>query len=158
MHPAYLWRWDGSLDRLPYFLTGAILLALKHGLDWLTATFVFGRSWSPFDYFVLPAPVIRIPSLPEADQLFYGTLLVLALPCICAGVVLTVQRLRAVGLPPALCVFFFVPVANLFFFLILAVLPTRTGPAPVSGDIHGVQRWGGSGPENTEYQQLLAHY
>jgi hypothetical protein len=125
------YRLDGILDRLPYFLTGVVLLAVKHGLDWLTAAFVFDRPWSPFRYFALPAPVFQLASLPEVDRVFYCTLLVLALPFIFVGVILTIQRLRAVGLPVWLTVFFFVPVANLFFFLVLSVLPTRMAPLVV---------------------------
>src|SRR5207248_10855896 len=100
-----LWRPDAVIHRLPYFLTGAGLLALKHSLDWAAATQFFQRSWQPFNYFVLPSQTVGVLMLPEHDRLFYGTLLALALPFIAIGVLLTVQRLRAVRLPVALVLF-----------------------------------------------------
>jgi hypothetical protein len=157
-HLVQLYRRDGTLDRLPYFLTGVILLVFKHSLDWLTATAVFDRPWSPFRYFVLPAPVLELASLPEDDRLFYGTLLALALPFIVVGVLLTMQRLRAVGLPVALIVLFFVPVANLFFFLVLSILPTRPEPIPV------ISTETGNAPSTTDwkitpqFRQVAAQY
>ena len=55
-------------------------------------------------------------------QVFAGTLLVLALPFIWLGATLTVQRLRDAGKPLWLVVFFFVPVINLLFFLLLCTI------------------------------------
>jgi len=50
-------------------------------------------------------------------------------------VVLTLRRLRAIGLHAWLVVFFFVPVINLIFFLILSVAPTRT-PDQLHDNMH----------------------
>ena len=94
-----LWRPDAVVHRLPYFLTGVGLLGFKHALDWAVATQHFHRDWQPFHYFVLPAQTVGVLMLPEQDRDFFGTLLVMALPFILIGVLLTVQRLRAVRLP-----------------------------------------------------------
>jgi hypothetical protein len=123
-----LWRQDSVIDRFPYFFTGVVLVAVKYALDWLTATQVFHRPWPPFDYIVLPPQTVGVLMLPEPDRLFYGTLLVTALPFIVVGVLLTVQRLRAVGLPVVLVLFFFVPVVNIIMLLLLSVIPTRRAP------------------------------
>ena len=58
-------------------------------------------------------------------------LLLTALPFIFIGVLLTVQRLRAVRLPIAIVLFFFMPVVNLVLLLLLSVLPTRRDPPPI---------------------------
>ena len=123
------WRQDAVIDRLPYFVTGVVLVAVKYILDWLTATQVFLRPWPPLDYIVLPSQTVGILLLPTQDRLFYGTLLVTALPFILVGVLLTIQRLRAAGLPVALVLFFFVPVVNIIMLLLLSVIPTRRQPA-----------------------------
>jgi hypothetical protein len=125
---ADLWRQESTIDRLPYFATGVFLVAVKQVLDWLTATQLFHRPWNVFNYIVLPPQTVGVLTLPQQDWLFYGTLLVTALPFIVIGVLLTVQRLRAVGLPIALVLFFFMPLVNIVMLLLLSVLPTRREP------------------------------
>jgi uncharacterized membrane protein YhaH (DUF805 family) len=128
---ADLWRWNGTVGRAPYLLIGVLLLVLKSGLDWLTAHLVFGRSWTLFNYFVLPGPMIRVLDLPEEDRLFYGTMLALSLPFIYVGVALTVKRLRDAQLPTGLVLLFFIPLVNLIFFILLGLLPARPTPRPL---------------------------
>jgi hypothetical protein len=115
-----LWRWDGTLDRGSYVLWGCLLFALKYNMDRLVAGIGFEEKWSLFSYLELSTS----GSLPaQAKMNFYATLLALALPFIYVGVVQTMRRLRGAGLPRASVVLFFVPVVNLFFFLVLSVLP-----------------------------------
>ncbi|HLY63777.1 MAG TPA: hypothetical protein VKV95_23810 [Terriglobia bacterium] len=120
-----LWRWDGTVDRGPYALIGLLLFGLKHNIDRFVATLVFHRQWSLFNYWIPPTRAVRITSLARPDALMLGALLLLALPFIWIGVVLTLRRLRAIGLPIWLVVCFFLPVVNLVFFLVLSVVPTR---------------------------------
>lgn len=120
-----LWRWDGTLGRGPYAVIGVLGFALKHNLDRLVATVVFHRRWDIFSYWAPPNRPIRITVLSPGDQLFYGTLVAMALPFIWVGVVLTLRRLRDAGLPPWLVAVFFLPVVNLVFFAVLAVMPSR---------------------------------
>ena len=124
-----LWHCDGTIDRGRYFLLRAALFAVKHNLDRLIASW-FGRPWRPFNYL---APGGLLTSLSGTDAKFYATLIVTALPFIWAGVVLTLRRLRAAGLPGWLVVLFFVPLLNLLFFLILCLLPSRGPAASASG-------------------------
>jgi len=136
---ADLWRWQGTVDRGPYLLIGVLGFALKHNLDRLVATLVFDRRWDIFNYWLPPTVAARITLLPPEEQRFFATLLLLALPFIWVGVVLTLRRLRAVGLPVWLVVVFFLPVLNLAFFLLLALLPSR----PLEGERRQLGRgWG----------------
>jgi uncharacterized membrane protein YhaH (DUF805 family) len=120
--------WSGTINRGPYFLAGISLLVLKFGLDWLVANVIFDRPWTLANYLAAPAQAARVFALDQPDRLFFGTLLVLALPFIWVGIALTVRRLRATGLPIFLVALFFLPVVNLFFFVALSVLPTRQPP------------------------------
>ncbi len=129
-----LWRWRGRIDRTPYLLAGTGLLVLKYALDGLTVNVLFGRPWSPLDYFVFPVQTNRVSAMGAEDRWLSGLLLAQALPFIWLGVLLTVKRLRAARLSPALVLFFFVPLVNLLFFLLLGLLPSRRAPAPPEWD------------------------
>lgn len=120
-----LWRWDGRIGRGPYAVIGLVGFALKHNLDRFVAMLAFHRPWGLFNYWISPTRAVRITSLPRADQIFLATMVVMALPFIWVGVVLTLRRLRDSGLPPALVVVFFLPVVNLVFFALLSVIPSR---------------------------------
>src|SRR5262245_58587078 len=103
-----LWRMDGTIDRGPYFVLGTTLLFLKLGLDYLVATWLFGRIWTPFEYAV-PAVMGGLFSMSAGDRNFYGTMSIAALPFLASGLVLTVRRLRSAGLPRWAVVLFFSP-------------------------------------------------
>lgn len=120
-----LWRWYGTVDRGTYALVGVAGFALKHNLDRLVASAVFHRPWSLFNYLIPLDKALRVTALSKEDALFLATMVAIALPFIWVGVALTLRRLRAVGLPAWLVVVFFLPVVNLVFFLLLAVLPSR---------------------------------
>lgn len=42
-----LWTWRGTIDRLPYFTWGVILVAVKFNLDRLVLRLCFDRAWTP---------------------------------------------------------------------------------------------------------------
>ena len=119
-----LWQWQGTVGRKKYLATGAILFAVKHLIDRIVATAVFGRPWSLFNYWVF-AGGTDIDETPQARLRFYAVMVAIALPFIWTGVVLTLRRLRDAGLPTWLVVLFFVPFVNLLFFLVLAFMPAR---------------------------------
>lgn len=97
------------------------------GLDYLVATRMFDREWTPFDYVV---PGVNLFALELTDKMFFRTMLLVALPFIACGVALTVRRLRSAGLPVYAVVLFFAPLPlNLIVFLALSMLP----PRPVHG-------------------------
>ncbi len=114
-----LWRWDGTVDRGTYALIGLVGFALKHNLDRLATSWVFDRPWGLFNYWIPPSEIL------QEEPLFLSFMLILSLPFIWVGVVLTLRRLRDVKLPSALVIVFFLPLVNLAFFLLLSVLPSR---------------------------------
>jgi hypothetical protein len=121
-----LWTWNRTIDRVPYLLTGVALFLVKYAIDWAVATYGFGQPWSPANYLIWPNDrTLHVLDLSDPDRWFALTMLLVSLPFIWAGVILTVHRLRAAGLPRGLVVFFFVPLVNLLLFLILTLLPTR---------------------------------
>ncbi len=123
--PSLLWTWDRRIDRLPYLLTGLLLLLVKFPLDWAVAS-QFGLEWTPLNYLVWPSDrTLRLFDLEDPDRTFALTMLGVSLPFIWVGVVLTLHRLRAADLPLFLVLLFFVPVVNLLLILTLVLLPSR---------------------------------
>jgi uncharacterized membrane protein YhaH (DUF805 family) len=114
--------WRGRTGRAYYFGIGFALLAVKHNLDRLLAA-AFQYKWGVFNYWIFSTPQ-GIENITDRDAVFYGTLLLVALPFVWVGTVLTIQRLRDVQWPAWLVVVFFLPFLNLFFFLILSVVPS----------------------------------
>jgi uncharacterized membrane protein YhaH (DUF805 family) len=129
-------RWNplrvgGTISPGRYFMVGCLLSLIKITLDWLVATKVFGRPWSPLSY-AITGEIGGLFSLDSNDQIFYAAMLALALPFIVVGVALTVQRLRDAGWPLWLVAFFFVPLPiNLVFFIVLCLVAGR------SSAVHG---------------------
>jgi len=140
-----LWRWDGTIDRIPYLFLGVVLFALKYNIDRLVALTAFGHSWSLFDYFD------QSGAWENADKkVFYQAMVALALPFIWAGVVLTLRRLRSAGLPLGSVVLFFVPMVNLIFFALLSVIPPRLNEGGPPESKNGLKRFlDGVIPENS---------
>src|SRR5438128_4265818 len=93
-----LWRWQGTVDRRTYALVGVTGVAIKHNIDRVVAASVFGRGFSPLNYWVPPVQAIRVISLPSADATFLATMLAIALPFIWVGLAMTIRRLRSAGL------------------------------------------------------------
>src|SRR5918912_604368 len=81
------WTWRGTVGRGKYFGIGVTLFAVKHLLDRLVATKVFGLRWSLFNYWVF-GETSEIDYTPLGRLRFYALLLTLALPFNRVGVVL----------------------------------------------------------------------
>ncbi len=120
-----LWRWDGTIDRLPYAIWGSGLVAVKFGLDTFVSSFFFHRSWSWLNY-ISPGQALDVLAMSAQDQAFYASMLAMSLPFVWVGIVLTMRRLRAAALPVWLCKLFFLPVVNLVVFASLCILPTQS--------------------------------
>jgi hypothetical protein len=126
-----LWGWRGTISRGRYALFGGVLLGLKHNLDRVLAA-VYDRSWNFLDYWVPSS--LAVDELPADERRFFAAMLVLAVPFLWIGLLLTVRRLRDAGLPLWLVTLFFVPVVNVLFFLVLCVVPSRIEDAR---ELHG---------------------
>ncbi len=134
-----IWRFEGTIDRGAYAMWGFLLMAIKYNLDRLVAA-LHGHAWSPLNYLRSPTD---LDVLAAGNRSLIWQLLLLAIPFIWAGLALTVQRLRSVGLPLKMVVLFFVPTINLLFLAVLCILPARlrtdleTGP-PDNGFLKAV--------------------
>jgi hypothetical protein len=119
-----LWRWTGPLDRGPYLFWGVLLAAIKFNLDRIVAWLWFGQHWSLFDRDTLALYLWQSP-LQEREQPYFFTLLVVALPFLWVGTLLTLRRLRSLGWRPFWVLLFFVPVVKFLFFALLCVLRSK---------------------------------
>lgn len=118
-----LWSWQGKIGRGRYLITGVILFVVKHNLDRILAALA-GYPWSPISYWVFIAPN-GIATLSPGDAMFYVVLLVVAIPFMWIGTVLTLRRLRDADLPLWLVMLFYVPFVNVIFLVVLAAIPSR---------------------------------
>jgi uncharacterized membrane protein YhaH (DUF805 family) len=121
-----LWSPSGTIGRGTYALTGLIGIAIKHNLDRLVATIAFNKPWGVFNYWIPIRDVPRITQLGGSDAKFLATMVALSLPFIWVGVALTMKRLRSAGLPVQFVLWFFLPVLNLLFFLLLCLIPEQS--------------------------------
>jgi FtsH-binding integral membrane protein len=127
-----LFSLNRTLSRGAYAATGIVLMAVKYGID-RTIAAMGHRTWDPWSYFMWPgAETVGVAGLSTADRRLALSLLLIALPFVVAGVILTVQRLRAVDLPLPFVILFFVPLLNvaLFFVLLFAPDARRDNPRP----------------------------
>ena len=98
------------MGRAKYTGIGVFLFAIKHNLDRIVAL-SFGYHWGVFNYWVFSEPG-GVDTLTSGRPEFYATLVVVALPFIWLGVVLTLRRLRDANLPLWMVAFFFLPFVN----------------------------------------------
>jgi len=99
-------------------------MTFKFLLDMCVSHLIFHRSWSFIDYFA-PALSLTSSGITPADYRFYTTMLLISLPFVWTGTVLTIRRLRATELPLWIVVCFFFPVINLIFFKVLTWMPSQ---------------------------------
>jgi uncharacterized membrane protein YhaH (DUF805 family) len=117
---------EGRVGRNRYFLTGAVLIALKFTVDSFVAS-RFHQPWRITSYFLPPAD-LTIFGLGGPYSRLYLTLWAIAVPFFWIGISLTVRRLRDAGQRIGWAFLFFVPVVNLFFFLYLALASSVPEP------------------------------
>lgn len=134
MKPSQLWNWNGAIGRRDYVAWGFILLAIKWNLDRFVLSSWLGIPKVGWDeYLQVYLQVWQVPSAwIEADvlQRHGWKLMLVSIPFLWAGIVLTIQRLRSARLPLWLAVLFVVPVLKWFLFLTAALVPRRDEPEP----------------------------
>ena len=125
MRTANVWQWEGRVDRATYAAVGVAAFVLKFLVDWLIVTRVFHRPWSLLNYWRPFGVISGVNALSFENRVFAGVMLFIAVPFIWLGLAMTVKRLRDAGEPTWLAALFFVPVANLLFFLALSIAVSR---------------------------------
>src|SRR5438132_1071345 len=91
--------WTRRVDRMPYLVIGVVLFLVKYAIDWTIAA-SFGESWSPLNYLIWPNDrILRVAELTDPKRWFWLSMLLVSLPFIATGVLLTIQRLRSAELP-----------------------------------------------------------
>ena len=113
----------GNITRSQFVITGFILFAIKYNLDRLLALH-FQINWFIPNYFFSPFH-LSIRSLNDDNIRFYLFLSLFSIPFLLTGVFLCLKRLRDAGLKQYLVFLFFIPLINIFFFGMLAVLPSK---------------------------------
>lgn len=124
----WLVTWNGTVTRSQYAAAGFLLTAAKYLIDRRVAG-SYGVDWYIWNYF-LPTRTNSLFGAPMPRM--YAALWAIALPFFWVGLSLTLRRLRSAGARPGWIFLFFVPVANLVFFLTLCTLPER-GAEPEMG-------------------------
>src|SRR6266478_6915676 len=133
MRTVNIWQWEGRVDRATYAAVGVAAFALKFSIDWVVVTRVFHRPWSSLNYWRPFGAISGVHALSLENRLFAGVMLFIALPFIWLGLAMTVKRLRDAGEPTWIAALFFVPVANLLFFLALSLKPFAKEPRREEG-------------------------
>lgn len=128
MKPSQLWNWHGTIGRRAYVLWGLVLFGIKWNLDrFVLPTWLGMPQVNLTDY--LQGGLSQNDWLtPEAVQNHGWKLLLLSVPFLWAGIVLTVQRLRSAQLPLWLTILFVVPVLKWFLFIVASLAPRRDEP------------------------------
>ena len=123
-----LFSTHGFVSGRAFLYAGSLLFLLKYALDALLVRSWFHQPWMPWDYLNIQWRDIDFQNLSVVR--FATILLALALPFIWCGVVMTVKRLRSLGLNAALVLLFFVPYLNIPFLLLLCFWPDPQSPPP----------------------------
>lgn len=80
-----LWRWDGTVDRVPYGAAGSLLFLAKYAIDTAVVRATSARPWSPVHYWI-PGDLLGWRSLKGIGGEVYAILLLCALPFIWPGI------------------------------------------------------------------------
>src|SRR5258706_5566142 len=121
---ADLWRWDGKANGKTYAIVGIVGMAIKHLVDHLVAAGFF-HSYGFFNYWAPLGRGAHLSRLTTDEGKFLATMLLVSLPFLWIGVMMSVKRLRDAGQPLWLVILFFIPFINLLFFIALCFLPSR---------------------------------
>ena len=143
--------WDQGISAGRYVRWGFGLLAIKLVIDLAVAN-IFVHAWSPLQYVIWPGDrPLGTLFQPGPEQSFAIAMTAVSLPFIWAGIMLTLQRLRAAGLPLTLVLLFFVPVVNLLMFALLSI-PTR---ARTASEEEAIEAWSAYDPPSTPLVKAL---
>lgn len=117
----YLFGFRQPVRRLPYFLVGCVLMAVKYAGDTLILRAAGHPGWTPVE-FLSPFYSLRFQGVTGTETLL--ALGLWALPFTWIGASMTYRRAVDMGLPGAMALFFFVPGLNYVLFVPLCLFPT----------------------------------
>jgi uncharacterized membrane protein YhaH (DUF805 family) len=120
-----LWSPRGTLERGPYVVAYLLAWAVSHNLLRLVLRLDFEEVVRAL------SPLALLTHAPEGLAERVGAFAIVG-AFLYLAVVITIRRLRAVGLPPWLAVLAAVPWANVLLFLTLAVAPSKGPEAPLA--------------------------
>lgn len=115
---------ETPLSGRTYAMVGIAGFAIKFAIDRWIARHIFQEPWTLMNYWRGINPVY----LFDTSVVFYKSMLTLALPFILFGIWMTLRRLQTIHWPLWLSGLFFIPVANIPFFLTLVVHRDPTDP------------------------------
>ncbi len=101
-----------------YVMWGVLLFVWKYLADLIVARGFFNHPWPLINY-LAPTRLAVAYGWPEEDTGFLFAMLLVALPFMIAGLIVTIRRLRDAQLS-------FAPFINLLFFAALCFIPSRT--------------------------------
>lgn len=133
----FSWTGRRPLKGRAYFVAGLALCVAKFALDWGITRFVFDQPWSPWFYLFWPVQPNGFLWSSQPDRTAQAqsmVLMLVSLPFAWIGVLLTWRRLRDAALPTWWVLFFFVPVLNVMFFVLLSLARSHV---PASAEAHG---------------------
>ena len=120
-----LWRWRGEIDRVPFVLWSVLLVAAKILADRAIVDCWHGTRFTLRSYVQSDVLFGSGLNLPQNEILAISLVSLLFL---WPGLGLTIRRLRAAGLHPALSICFFIPYVKLALFAALALVPHARAP------------------------------
>lgn len=124
-------RLDNPLPGDMYALMGLLGFLIKFACDKTLARLGFQRSWELLDY-IRGANAFYLWDLQKQDAFFFASMLTLCIPFMAFGVWMTLRRLRTLQMSFGWVIFFFIPVINLFFFMILSMPDRYSAPKRTS--------------------------
>jgi len=117
----FLFEVRTPVQRLPYALAGASLMALKFALDALIVRAGIHRTWTPLSYL---KPLAQGRMAPDAALTTAALVMLVTLPFLWTGLALTRRRARDAGLPSWVALLFLAPFLNYLVMAALCLLPS----------------------------------
>src|SRR5258708_37835157 len=93
---ADLWRWSGRVNGKTYAIVGIVGVAIKHVVDHLIAVGFF-HSYGFFNYWAPLGRGAHLSRLTTDEGKFLATMLLVSLPFLWIGVLMSVKLIRDAG-------------------------------------------------------------
>ncbi len=133
--PALLFGFEAPVNAKTYAVAGFSLMALKYAVDATAIHLATQKFWTPLDY-LSPLLAARHQHFGNDHDLLQLALLAWTLPFVWIGASMTMRRAADANVPPLIgALFFFAPLFNYVWMLLLCLLPTvRRAPSTRRAD------------------------